>query len=130
MRGTIPAHPDERQGRCQLMRPLPLWERARQCTPCSRIEMRHVAPAARSRRSFLKHLGAAAVIPLVGIGRRARAQGGALAQAAVRPRLHAMIVGINRYTGKVGVLGRAGTYTYRPIPGLRGCLNDARAIEA
>src|SRR5262249_47642983 len=45
-----------------------------------------------------------------------------------RPNLHAMIVGINTYTGRIG-RGRGGSRTVSQIRQLKGCINDARIIE-
>jgi hypothetical protein len=54
-----------------------------------------------------------------------------LAQPASRPRLHAMIVGINTYAGRVGVRSRGSEeMSYSKIRNLQGCVNDARAIES
>jgi hypothetical protein len=65
-----------------------------------------------NRRSFLRGLSAA--VPLVGLPFSGRAQ-------AARPGLHALVVGINTYTGRDA---------RGPIRSLRGCLNDADDIEA
>ena len=79
----------------------------------------------RTRRSFLGSVAAAAALPLGMAGRRA------FAQSAGRPRLHAMIVGMNVYTGHVGLDDpRAHRCVPHPVPQLRGCINDARDIEA
>jgi hypothetical protein len=64
-----------------------------------------------NRRSFLGGLSAS--LPIVALPGAARAQAG-------RPRLHAMVVGINTYAGR-DAGGR--------IWSLRGCLNDAEDIE-
>jgi hypothetical protein len=64
-----------------------------------------------SRRTFLGRLSAS--LPLLAVPGALRAQG-------ARPRIHAMLVGINTYTGR-GVDG--------PIRSLRGCLSDADDIE-
>lgn len=77
-----------------------------------------------SRRSFLGRATASASLPLF-LGR-----GRAYGQATKRPRLHALIIGINAYAGRVGVRGQAGAMTYHQVPQLRGCVNDARAIES
>jgi hypothetical protein len=45
-----------------------------------------------------------------------------------RPNLHAMIVGINTYTGSIG-RGRGGSRTVSKIRQLKGCINDASVIE-
>jgi hypothetical protein len=65
-----------------------------------------------SRRSFLRGLSTA--VPLVGLPYSARTQ-------TARPGLHALVVGINTYTGRDA---------RGPIRSLRGCLNDADDIEA
>jgi caspase domain-containing protein len=65
-----------------------------------------------NRRIFLGGLSAS--LPLFATSGSLRAQGAA-------PRLHAMIVGINIYTGRDG--------HGRPIRALRGCQNDAADIE-
>jgi hypothetical protein len=59
-----------------------------------------------NRRFFLGGLSAS--LPIIALPASLRAQ-------AARPRLHAMIVGINEYSGR--------------IRGLKGCVNDARDIE-
>lgn len=64
-----------------------------------------------SRRSFLGGLSAS--LPVIVLPGAVRAQ-------ARRPRLHAMVVGINTYAGR-DAAGR--------IRSLRGCLNDAEDIE-
>jgi Caspase domain len=64
-----------------------------------------------SRRSLLG--GVAASLPLVAMPGRVRAH-------AMRPQLHALIVGINTYAGRDA---------RGPIRPLRGCLNDADDIE-
>lgn len=63
-----------------------------------------------NRRSFLSGLSAS--VPVLAV------PGGALAQAR-RPRLHAMVVGINTYYGRAG---------RGQVPGLLGCINDANDI--
>jgi hypothetical protein len=65
-----------------------------------------------NRRSFLGGLSAS--LPLLAISGPLNAQGAA-------PRLHAMIVGINLYTGRGG--------DGRPIRQLKGCQHDAADIE-
>jgi hypothetical protein len=65
-----------------------------------------------NRRFFIG--GMSASLPLLALPGSLRAQGAA-------PRLHAMIVGINLYTGRGG--------DGRPIRALRGCQNDAADIE-
>jgi hypothetical protein len=65
-----------------------------------------------SRRSFVRGLSAA--VPLLTLPYSARGQ-------AARPGLHALVVGINTYTGRDA---------RGPIRSLRGCLNDADDIEA
>jgi Caspase domain/Domain of unknown function (DUF4384) len=75
-----------------------------------------------TRRSILLGLGASS-LPLPFGGRRAFAQ-------ASRPRLHAMIVGINTYKGRIAHRNADQSITYLPIPQLHGCINDARSIEA
>lgn len=65
-----------------------------------------------SRRTFLGGLSAS--LPVIALP-------GALCAQAVRPRLHAMVVGINTYSGH-DARGQI-----RP---LLGCLNDADDIEA
>jgi hypothetical protein len=75
-----------------------------------------------TRRSVLLGLGASSLALTLGAS-RAHAQ-------ASRPRLHAMIVGINVYKGRVGTRNRDGSMTYLPVPQLQGCINDARGIEA
>jgi hypothetical protein len=62
------------------------------------------------RRSFLQ--GLCASVPVLAL------PGAALAQAR-RPRLHAMVVGINRYYGRAG---------RGQVPDLLGCINDAGDI--
>jgi hypothetical protein len=64
-----------------------------------------------NRRSFIGGLSAS--LPLLALPGSLRAQGAA--------RLHAMIIGINLYTGRGG--------DGRPIRALRGCQNDAADIE-
>src|SRR5262245_43316170 len=64
-----------------------------------------------SRRALLG--GVAASLPLVAMPDRVRAH-------AMRPQLHALIVGINTYAGRDA---------RGPIRPLRGCLNDADDIE-
>jgi hypothetical protein len=79
----------------------------------------------RSRRWFLGGMAAAAALPLP-VGRRR-----AFGQAAGRPRLHAMIIGMNVYTGHIGVKDpRSQRCVPHAIAQLHGCINDARAIEA
>jgi caspase domain-containing protein len=63
-----------------------------------------------NRRSFLHGLSAS--VPALTIPRAAFAQAG-------RPRLHAMVVGINRYYGRAG---------RGQVPDLLGCVNDANDI--
>lgn len=74
-----------------------------------------------SRRRFLAN-GAAVI--LAGF-----APGSAFGQSPDRRRLHALIVGINTYTGRTGRKTGSTGWVYRPIKSLRGCVNDARAIE-
>jgi caspase domain-containing protein len=62
-----------------------------------------------TRRSFLRGLSAG--VPVLAL------PGAALAQA--RPRLHAMVVGINTYYGRAG---------RGQVPTLLGCINDAKDI--
>jgi hypothetical protein len=69
-------------------------------------------PLMLNRRTFLGGLSAS--MPLFATCGPFRAQGTA-------PRLHAMVVGINLYTGRDG--------HGRPIRALRGCQNDAADIE-
>jgi hypothetical protein len=76
-----------------------------------------------TRRAFLSSTAAGAAALGLDIRR-------AFAQPARRPNLHAMIVGINAYTGRVGSGNRGSANpVFRAIKPLRGCLNDARAIE-
>src|ERR1700676_94584 len=75
-----------------------------------------------TRRTALLGLGASSLPLTLGAGR-------AFAQAS-RPRLHAMIVGINAYKGRIGRQNRDQSMTYLPVPQLQGCINDARRIEA
>ena len=75
-----------------------------------------------TRRSILFGLGASSIALTPG-ARRACAQ-------ASRPRLHAMVVGINTYNGRVGRRNGNRSMTYSPIPQLQGCINDARGIVA
>jgi hypothetical protein len=77
-----------------------------------------------SRRDLLSGLAAA--------GSLAMLPGTASAQSAGGPfKLHALIVGINAYKGKVGKLDeKTRKLLVGPIPQLRGCVNDARMIEA
>src|SRR5712671_3322414 len=75
-----------------------------------------------TRRSILLGLGASSLPLSIGT-RRAFAQ-------ASRPRLHAMIVGINTYKGRVAHRNGDQSIIYLPIPQLHGCINDARSIEA
>jgi hypothetical protein len=56
-------------------------------------------------------------------------RGHAFAQTS-QSRLHAMIVGINTYKGRIGHRNADQSITYLPIPHLHGCVNDARSIEA
>ena len=65
-----------------------------------------------SRRSFLHGLSAS--VPVLAL------PGAACAQAR-RPRLHAMVVGINTYYGRAG---------RGQVPNLLGCINDANDIAA
>jgi hypothetical protein len=75
-----------------------------------------------TRRAFLSGAAGAAALGLD--IRRAFTQG------TRRPNLHAMIVGINAYTGRVGTGSRGSANpVFRAIKPLRGCINDARAIE-
>src|SRR5215475_14390262 len=62
-----------------------------------------------NRRLFLG--GLCASVPLIALPGALRAQ--------ARPRLHAMVVGINTYTGQ-GPQGK--------VPDLEGCINDANDI--
>jgi Caspase domain/Domain of unknown function (DUF4384) len=75
-----------------------------------------------TRRSVLLGLGASS-LPLAFGTRHAYTQ-------ASRPRLHAMIVGINAYKGRIGRRNRDNSMTYLPVPKLQGCVNDAKRIEA
>jgi Caspase domain len=75
-----------------------------------------------TRRSVVLGLGAVSVTPNFG----ARF---AFGQAA-RPRLHAMIVGINTYKGRIARRNGDQSTINVPIPQLQGCINDAKAIEA
>jgi hypothetical protein len=76
-----------------------------------------------SRRTFLS--GSAACAAALGVDIRR-----AFTQGAGRPNLHAMIVGINAYTGRVGTGNRgSANLVFRAIKPLRGCINDARTIE-
>ena len=76
-----------------------------------------------SRRTFLS--GGAACAAALGLDIRR-----GFTQGAGRPNLHAMIVGINAYTGRVGSGNRGSANpVFRAIKPLRGCLNDARTIE-
>src|SRR6266852_1675735 len=77
----------------------------------------------RTRRSFLGSMAATMTLPLCLPAGRAWSQ--------ARPRLHAMIVGVDVYTGRAGSKDRVtGRIVHRTISQLRGCINDARAIEA
>lgn len=85
-----------------------------------------------TRRNVLSAV-AAGLVPLPYRPGRATAQpapgaGSGLAPSATPPRLHAMIVGINTYSGRTGIRGRDGTMHYQKIRDLRGCVNDAQAI--
>jgi hypothetical protein len=71
------------------------------------------------RRSVLQGLAASLLVPTLGV-RRGRTQ------SATGPRLHAMIVGINAYSGRTSPPGGPMT----PILPLHGAINDARAIES
>jgi Caspase domain len=76
-----------------------------------------------TRRSVLGSVAASAALALTAVR--------ALAQAADRGRLHALIIGINAYSGRTGIRSPAtGLMSYQPIRRLNGCVNDARAIEA
>jgi hypothetical protein len=75
-----------------------------------------------TRRSMLLGLGASS-LPLAFSARCAFGQ-------ASRPRLHAMIVGINTYRGRIAHRNADQSMINVPIPQLQGCVNDARAIEA
>jgi len=75
-----------------------------------------------TRRSVLLGLGASS-LPLT-LGTRP-----AYTQAS-SPRLHAMIVGINAYKGRIGRRNRDHSMSYLPVPQLQGCVNDAKGIEA
>jgi hypothetical protein len=75
-----------------------------------------------TRRSILLGVGASS-LPLTLSSRRAFTQ-------ASRPRLHAMIVGINAYKGRIGRRNPDRSMTYLEIPELQGCINDAKGIEA
>jgi hypothetical protein len=66
-----------------------------------------------NRRLFLGGLGAS--LPIVALAGTLRAQTPRIS----RPRLHAMVVGINKYTGQ-GPSGK--------VPDLEGCINDANDI--
>jgi hypothetical protein len=74
-----------------------------------------------TRRTVLLGLGASS-FPLTLGTRHVYSQ-------ASRPRLHAMIVGINAYQGRIGRRNRDNSMTYLPVPRLEGCVNDARGIE-
>src|ERR1700756_4125653 len=74
-----------------------------------------------TRRSLLLGLGASSLPLTLGASR-------AYTQAS-RPRLHAMIVGINVYKGRIGTRNRDQSMTYLPVPQLQGCINDAKGIE-
>jgi hypothetical protein len=74
------------------------------------------------RRSLLLGLGASSLALSLGV-RRAFTQ-------TSRPRLHAMIVGINTYKGRIAHRNADQSTIYQPIPQLQGCINDAKAIEA
>ena len=73
-----------------------------------------------TRRSVLLGLGASSM-PLTFGTRHAISQ-------ASRPRLHAMIVGINAYNGRIARRNGDQPTIYLPIPQLQGCINDAKAI--
>lgn len=75
-----------------------------------------------TRRSVLRGLGALS-LPLTFGARCAFGQ-------ASRPRLHAMIVGINTYKGHIARRNNDQSTINVPIPQLQGCVNDAKAIEA
>jgi hypothetical protein len=74
------------------------------------------------RRSMLLGLGASSLVLSLGARR-------ALTQTS-RQRLHAMIVGINAYKGRIARRNAGQATIYHPIPKLQGCINDAKAIEA
>lgn len=78
-----------------------------------------------SRRSLVATLAAsAAVAPFTWATHPMRAH------PVVRPKLHALILGINTYAGRVGKREPgSGQITCRPIRQLKGAVNDARAIE-
>src|SRR6516162_3032559 len=75
-----------------------------------------------SRRDIMRALGTTALfaMPFPYAG-KAQVRG-------AQPNLHAMIVGINTYTGSIGT-GRGGSRTVSKIRQLKGCINDARIIE-
>jgi hypothetical protein len=74
------------------------------------------------RRSILLGLGASS-LALTFDARRALTQ-------ITRSRLHAMIVGINTYKGRIARRNADQSVIHLPIPQLQGCINDAKSIEA
>jgi uncharacterized caspase-like protein len=66
----------------------------------------------------------------IGLAPLAFGSSSVFAQPTSRPRLHAMIVGINTYPGRIGLRGPRGEMSYSKIRSLQGCINDARAIES
>jgi len=75
-----------------------------------------------TRRSIVLGLGASSLLLTFGATR-------AFAQTS-RSRLHAMIVGINAYRGRIARRNPDQSLTYLPIPQLQGCINDAKSIAA
>jgi Caspase domain/Domain of unknown function (DUF4384) len=75
-----------------------------------------------TRRSIVLGVGAFS-LPLILGGRRGVTQ-------PLRPRLHAMIVGIDAYKGRIGRRNPDRSMTFLEIPELQGCINDAKGIEA
>ena len=75
-----------------------------------------------TRRSIMLGVGASS-LPLTLGARRGVTQ-------PSRPRLHALIVGINAYKGRIGRRNADRSTSYLEIPELQGCINDAKGIEA
>ena len=75
-----------------------------------------------TRRSILLGLGASSLAFAFDAGR-------AFTQTS-RSRLHAMIVGINTYKGRIARRSADQSVIHLPIPQLQGCINDAKSIEA
>ncbi len=78
-----------------------------------------------SRRDLIRTLSIGATLPLIVSSRPSLVHA-----AGPRTRLHAMIVGINDYNGRIGRRLANGSMAYHAIKRLGGCLNDSNGIEA